>query len=35
MLRKALDPSQVKTLGVVAYGKNYEAEIWISEVEFY
>jgi hypothetical protein len=35
MLRKALDPSQVKTLGVVAYGKNYEAEIWISDVEFY
>ena len=35
MLRKALDSANVKTLGVVAYGKNYEAEIWIAKVEFY
>ena len=35
MLRWALDPSQIITVGVVAYGKNYEAEILISEVEFY
>ena len=35
MLRKARNTDKVTTLGVVAYGKDYEAEIWIAEVEFY
>ncbi len=35
ILRKDIDPAQLITLGVVAYGKNYEAEIWIAKVEFY
>ena len=35
ILRKDIDPAQIVTLGVVAYGKNYDAEIWIAKAEFY
>ena len=35
MLRKKLDVGGIKSLGVVAYGKDYEADIWIAEVDFY
>ena len=35
ILQKVIDPAQIVTLGVVAYGKNYDAEIWIAKAEFY
>ena len=35
MLRKSLDITKITTLGVVAYGKDYEAEIWITSLDFY
>jgi len=35
MLRKKLDVGGIKTLGVVANGKDYEADIWLAEVDFY
>jgi len=35
MLRKKLDAGGIETLGVVAYGKDNEADIWIAGLNFY
>ncbi|MEN8949688.1 MAG: NADH ubiquinone oxidoreductase, partial [Planktotalea arctica] len=32
VLRQKLDPSDVKSIGLAAYGADYEADVWIGEV---
>ena len=34
-LRKNLNPSTLRTLGIVAYGRDHEAELEVSEIGFY
>ncbi|WP_085308448.1 CIA30 family protein [Planktotalea arctica] len=32
VLRQKLDPSDVKSIGLAAYGADYEADVWVGEV---
>jgi hypothetical protein len=32
VLAKQLDPSDVRSVGLAAYGVDYEADVWIGEV---
>jgi len=32
---KSYNPSSTKTVGFVAFGKNYKADLWVSDVSFY
>jgi len=34
-LRNAVKPTSIKSLGVVAFGRNYEADIQVAEIGFY
>ena len=34
-LRSVFDPSTIKTIGIVAYGKDHTADIMVSELQFY
>ena len=32
---KSYNPSSTKTVGLVAFGKDYQADLWVSDVSFY
>jgi len=34
-MKTKMDPTSLKSLGVVAYGKDYKADIFIRKVELY
>jgi len=35
LLRATLDQSEIKTIGIVAYGKDYSADVSVKRLEFY
>ena len=35
LISKALDPSKIKTIGLVAYGKDHYADLYIRDLRFY
>ena len=34
-MKSVFDPSSIKTIGIVAYGKDHTADVMVSELEFY
>jgi hypothetical protein len=30
-----IDPASISSLGIVAYGKDHQADLWIDEIGFY
>ena len=34
-MKSVFDPSSIKTIGIVAYGKDHKADVMVSELEFY
>ena len=34
-MKNVFDPSTIKTIGIAAYGKDYKADLMVSELEFY
>jgi hypothetical protein len=35
LLRAKLDQGKIKTIGIVAYGKDYSADVSVKRLEFY
>ena len=34
-MKRVFDPNTIKTIGIVAYGKDHTADVMVSELEFY
>ena len=35
ILETEIDPASISSLGIVAYGKDHQADLWIDEIRFY